>query len=86
MVTSVFRSRLTRIPEFLKGGAAVSTAGAVPIGAGTITPAREPGGAGMNTPSGPKAWEAAVDPGACRSMLKCRFGRGARKSTSGADQ
>jgi len=38
------------MPTLTTGGALVTTAGGVPIGAGTIMPGREPGGGGTNTP------------------------------------
>src|ERR1700712_1054338 len=37
-----------RMPTFTTGAALVTTAGAVPIGAGMINPSRDPGGAGTN--------------------------------------
>lgn len=42
-----------RMPTLTTAGALVTTAGAVPIGAGMMMPAREPGGAGTKQPSGP---------------------------------
>jgi hypothetical protein len=44
---------LIRIPTATTGGAPMTTAGDVPIGAGTMRPNLEPGGGGTNTPSGP---------------------------------
>src|SRR2546421_584475 len=40
----------TRMPTLTTGGALTTTAGGVPRGAGTMRPAREPGGGGTNTP------------------------------------
>ena len=42
-----------RMPGAMTAGALVTTAGAVPTGAGMMMPAREPGGAGTKQPSGP---------------------------------
>src|SRR2546429_464240 len=44
---------VTRMPTATTGGALVTTAGAVPTGAGTMMPTRDPGGAGTKQPSGP---------------------------------
>src|SRR5438874_1489300 len=46
---------VTRMPTATTGGALVTTAGAVPTGAGTMMPTRDPGGAGTKQPSGPRA-------------------------------
>src|SRR5437763_12064580 len=44
------------------GGALVTAAGAVPTGAGTMMPTRDPGGAGTKQPSGPIGRGPAITP------------------------
>ena len=41
------------MPVRMTGGALTTTAGGVPIGAGTMMPWRDPGGAGTKLPCGP---------------------------------
>src|ERR1700751_5831704 len=52
VVLLLFTLFVIRIPTLTTGGALVTTAGAVPIGAGTMIPCREPGGGGTKIPSG----------------------------------
>jgi hypothetical protein len=47
---------VTRIPGLMMGGAPMTTCGETPIGAGTMSPKRDPGGGGMKGPGGPKMW------------------------------
>src|SRR5437763_13431507 len=44
---------VTRMPTATTGGALVTTAGAVPTGAGTMMPRSDPGGAGTKQPARP---------------------------------
>src|SRR5437764_13027632 len=53
---------VTRMPTATTGGALVTTAGAVPTGAGTMMPTRDPGGAGTKQPSGPIGRGPAITP------------------------
>ncbi len=70
----------------MMGGALVTTAGAMPIGAGTIKPRREPGGAGMNTPVGPMGGGPGMTPGPGMPISICMLKEGATKATPGAPQ
>jgi hypothetical protein len=53
MLLMVVVRRSIYIPLLMTGGAPVTTAGDVPMGAGTIMPWRDPGGGGTKTPKGP---------------------------------
>src|SRR5438552_336771 len=77
---------VTRMPTATTGGALVTTAGAVPTGAGTMMPTRDPGGAGTKQPSGPIGRGPAITPTAGVSTTSRRPGAGATKATPGADQ
>src|ERR1700721_2950412 len=77
---------LIRMPTAMTGGALVTTAGAVPIGAGIIIPKRDPGGAGTNTPTGPIGGGPGITPGPAISRLKCKPGGGGTNATPGGDQ
>src|ERR1700722_15289587 len=77
---------LIRMPTAMTGGALVTTAGAVPIGAGIIIPKRDPGGAGTNTPTGPIGGGPGITPGPAISKLKCNPGGGGTNATPGGDQ
>jgi hypothetical protein len=75
-----------RIPTAMTGGALVTTAGDVPIGAGTMIPGREPGGAGTKQPSGPDGRGPGMTPTAATSTVKRRLGGGGWNTTPGAPQ
>jgi len=77
---------LMRMPTAMTGGALVTTAGAVPIGAGIIIPKRDPGGAGINTPMGPIGGGPGITPGPAISKLRCNPGGGGTNATPGGDQ
>ena len=77
---------LMRMPTAMTGGALVTTAGAVPIGAGMMIPNREPGGAGMKTPAGPMGGGPGMTPGPAISKVRCSPGGGGTKATPGGDQ
>src|SRR5437763_3286468 len=77
---------VTRMPTATTGGALVTTAGAVPTGAGTMMPTRDPGGAGTKQPSGPIGRGPAITPTAGVSTTSRRPGAGAATATPGADQ
>src|SRR5437588_8809860 len=77
---------VTRMPTATTGGALVTTAGAVPTGAGMMMPTRDPGGAGTKQPSGPIGRRPASTPAAGVSTTSRRPGAGATKATPGADQ
>src|SRR5437660_8658307 len=77
---------VTRMPTATTGGALVTTAGAVPTGAGTMMPTRDPGGAGTKQPSGPVARGPAITPTAGISPTSRTPRADAQKPTPGADQ
>jgi len=77
---------LILIPTFRTGGALVTTAGAVPIGAGTMIPNRDPGGGGTNTPSGPMGGGPGTTPGPTMASARLRPIAGATNETLGAAQ
>src|SRR6266566_1650124 len=77
---------VTRMPTATTGGALVTTAGAVPTGAGTMMPRREPGGAGTKQPSGPIGRGPGMTPTAGGSTARTISGAGGTKPTPGADQ
>jgi hypothetical protein len=77
---------LIRMPTAMTGGALVTTAGAVPMGAGIMIPKREPGGAGMKTPTGPMGGGPGMTPGPAISTVRCSPGGGGTKATPGGDQ
>src|SRR5437588_11149671 len=77
---------VTRMPTATTGGALVTTAGAVPTGAGMMMPRREPGGAGTKQPSGPIGCGPGMTPTAGVSTTSRSPGAGATKATPGADQ
>jgi hypothetical protein len=77
---------LIRIPTATTGGAPITTAGGVPIGAGTIRPYAEPGGGGTKTPSGPMGGGPAMTPGRTAAKAKPKPIAGATKETCGAPQ
>src|SRR5947207_15587671 len=77
---------VTRMPTATTGGALVTTAGAVPTGAGTMMPTRDPGGAGTKQPSGPIGRGPAITPTAGVSTTSRSPRGGATKATPGADQ
>ena len=76
----------TRMPTATTGGALVTTAGLIPIGAGMMIPNREPGGAGMKTPLGPMGGGPGMTPGPAISTVRCSPGAGATHATPGGDQ
>jgi hypothetical protein len=59
-----------RMPTAMTGGALVTTAGGVPIGAGTMIPGREPGGGGTKQPSGPDGLGPGITPGPATSTVR----------------
>src|SRR6266853_54708 len=77
---------VTRMPTATTGGALVTTAGAVPTGAGTMMPTRDPGGAGTKQPSGPIGRGPGMTPAAAGSTARTSSRRGGTKTTPGADQ
>src|SRR5437764_9456230 len=77
---------VTRMPTATTGGALVTTAGAVPTGAGTMMPTRDPGGAGTKQPSGPIGRGPAITPTAGVSTTSRSPRGGGTKATPGADQ
>src|SRR5205823_8578604 len=77
---------VTRMPTATTGGALVTTAGAVPTGAGMMMPTRDPGGAGKKQPSGQIGRGPAITPTAGVSTTSRSPGAGATKATPGADQ
>ena len=85
-VVLLFPLLVIRIPTFTIGGAEITTAGGVPIGAGTIKPVCEPGGAGTKTPSGPCGRSPRRTPLPTNAIAIDIPKGGATKSTSGAAQ
>src|SRR3984957_18831239 len=81
-----FTMELIRIPTFTTGGAPVTTAGGVPIGAGTMMPKAEPGGGGTKIPSGPIGGGPGTTPGKGWAKVRRRPSPGATKDTFGAAQ
>jgi hypothetical protein len=77
---------LIRIPTPMTGGAPMTTAGGVPIGAGTMRPNLEPGGGGTKTPSGPMGGGPGMTPGRTAAKAKPKPIAGAIKETFGAPQ
>jgi hypothetical protein len=77
---------LIRMPTAMTGGALITTAGDVPIGAGMMIPNREPGGAGMKTPNGPMGGGPGTTPGNATSNVRCSPGGGGTNATPGGDQ
>ena len=75
-----------RIPTATTGGAPVTTAGAVPMGAGTMNPGCDPGGGGTKQPLGPMGRGPATTPGNATSTVKCNPGGGGTNATPGAAQ
>src|SRR5262245_32857831 len=75
-----------RMPTFTTGGALVTTAGDVPMGAGTIRPMRDPGGAGTNTPCGPMGAGPRGAPAMATARVMRALGGGGTKATPGAHQ
>ena len=65
---------LIRIPTPMTGGAPMTTAGGVPMGAGTMRPYLEPGGGGTKTPSGPMGAGPAMTPGRTAAKAKPTLG------------
>ncbi len=76
----------TRMPTLTTGGALTTTAGGVPMGAGTMRPWREPGGGGTNTPCGPIGGRPKRTPGAAIAIEMLSPGAGGTKWRSGAHQ
>jgi hypothetical protein len=74
------------MPTLTTGGALVTTDGAVPMGAGTMRPTREPGGGGTKTPEGPKGRGPGMTPGPAISMLIRMVGGGGANTIPGAPQ
>ena len=72
-----------RMPMLVTGGALTTTAGGVPIGAGTMRPGRDPGGDGTNTPIGPTG---RVPPPIETWIERCSPGGGGTKATPRAAQ
>jgi hypothetical protein len=68
-----------RMPVLMIGGALVTTAGAVPMGAGTTSPRRDPGGAGTKTPGGPKIRGPRITPAATTPTAMATPTRGGSK-------
>src|SRR5437588_9431438 len=77
---------VTRMPTATTGGALVTTAGAVPTGAGMMMPTRDPGGAGTKQPSGPIGRGPAITPTAGVSNTSHRTGAGPPKTSPGGTQ
>src|SRR5215472_10068180 len=71
---------VTRMPTATTGGALVTTAGAVPTGAGTMMPRRDPGGAGTKQPSGPIGRGPGITPTAAGSTASTSPGGGGAKA------
>ena len=69
----------------MMAGAPVTTAGGVPMGAGTIRPRAEPGGGGTNTPWGPRA-KVPTTPGRATDSDRRSVGGGGTKARPGAHQ
>src|SRR5579859_1846097 len=85
-VTLVLLTLVMRMPSLTTGGAPVTTAGAVPIGAGTMRPYTEPGGGGTKTPSGPLGGGPGITPGKGVASVRLKPSAGATKDTLGAAQ
>src|SRR5437016_13151158 len=77
---------VTRMPTATTGGALVTTAGAVPTGAGTMMPRRDPGGAGTKQPSGPIARGPGITPTAGGSTTRTSSGEAWTNPTPAAAQ
>jgi hypothetical protein len=74
------------MPSRMIGGELITTAGATPMGAGTINPRYDPGGAGTKTPCGPIAATPATIPAATMAGAIRMLGAGATNVTPGAAQ
>ena len=74
------------MPTLVTGGALVTTAGGVPMGAGTMRPGLEPGGGGTNTPCGPMGASPATTPTPIAAKAKDMPRGGGTKRNPGADQ
>jgi hypothetical protein len=86
LLRTTFTLLVTRIPTETTGGAPVTTAGAVPMGAGMMMPGRDPGGGGMKQPFGPIGRGPATTPTAATSTVNRMPDGGGTKATSGGDQ
>lgn len=86
LVFPLFTLLVMRIPTLITGGALVTTDGAVPMGAGTMMPTREPGGGGTKTPGGPRGRGPGMTPGPPTSRVIRMLGGGGTKMTPGAPQ
>jgi hypothetical protein len=76
VVLLMFTLDVIFMPTAMTGGALVTTAGGVPIGAGMMIPGREPGGGGTKQPSGPLGRGPGMTPGAGTSTVRRRLGGG----------
>src|SRR5580692_7681378 len=86
VVLLLLTTELMRMPTLTTGGAPVTTAGEVPMGAGMMMPNADPGGAGIKTPSGPIGGGPGTTPGPGTARVRLTDRPGATKDTPGAPQ